>query len=293
MAPKVSCIIIVYNGDKFLGEAIESVLSQTFTDWELLIVDDGSMDKSREIAQRFAQAYPANIRSLCHADGQNHGMSATRNLGLSQARGNYVAFLDADDVWLPHKLAGQIAVLDAEPSVGATYGRTLIWHSWKGSTAKEADFFYELGVAPDQTYHPPTLLLSQLLNVYQSPTTSGCLLRRALVDEVGGFEPAFRGMFEDAVFFAKALLIAPFFVSAEVLFKYRQHSSSAGAISAATNRDGWARLRFLLWFRGYLRKTSADPKVFELVRSLIRKQLWLLASRRFKQSFFRKLSCRG
>ena len=285
MAPKVSCIIIVFNGEEFLHEAIESVLAQSFADWELLIVDDGSTDSSCEIAQRFAQSSSGTIRSLSHADGRNHGMSATRNLGLSHANGDYVAFLDADDVWLPNKLAAQVAILDAQPGVGATYGRTLIWYS--SGNAKEADFIYELGVTPDQIYHPPTLLLSQLHNVYQSPTTSGCLLRRALVNEVGGFEPAFRGMFEDAVFFSKALLIAPFFVSSEVLFKYRQHSSSAGAVSAATNRDAWARIRFLIWFKKYLRKTAADPRVFKLVQSLIRKQLWLMASQRLK-AIFRK-----
>ncbi|WP_369726005.1 glycosyltransferase family 2 protein [Bradyrhizobium sp. LLZ17] len=141
MTPKVSCIIIVYNGEEFLGEAVESVLAQSFADWELLIVDDGSTDSSRGIAQRFAQAFPGNIRSLCHADGRNHGMSSTRNLGLSHARGDYVAFLDADDVWLPNKLMAQVAVLDAQPDVGATYGRALIWHSWVEGTAKEADFF--------------------------------------------------------------------------------------------------------------------------------------------------------
>lgn len=285
MAPKVSCIIIVYNGEEFLREAIESVLAQNFSDWELLIVDDGSTDSSLEIAQRFAQSFPDTIRSLCHADGRNHGMSATRNLGISHARGDYVAFLDADDVWLPNKLTAQVAVLDAQPSVGATYGRALIWHSWERENANETDFFYELGVKPDQIYHPPTLLLSQLLNVYQSPIPSGCLLRRALVEGAGGFEPAFRGMFEDAVFFAKALLIAPFFVSGEVLFKYRQHNSSAGAVSAATNRDGRARLRFLIWFKRYLEKTAADPRAFKLVQSLIRKQLWILVSQRLKAVF--------
>ncbi|MGY3238654.1 glycosyltransferase involved in cell wall biosynthesis [Bradyrhizobium sp. USDA 4448] len=285
MPPKVSCIIIVYNGEQFLSEAIESVLAQRFADWELLVVDDGSTDSSREIAQRFAQTFPGIIHSLRHADGQNHGMSATRNLGLSRARGKYVAFLDADDVWLPNKLTAQVAILDAHPSVGATYGRALIWHSWEGGNANQPDFSYELGVIPDQIHHPPALLLSQLLNIYQSPTTSGSLLRRTLVEEAGGFEPAFGGMFEDAVFFAKALLIASFFVSGELLFKYRQHSSSAGAVSAAADKDARARIRFLLWFKRYLGNTTADPRISKLVQSLIRKQLWLLASEHLKDVF--------
>lgn len=287
MGPKVSCIIIVYNGEEFLREAIESVLAQSFADWELLVVDDGSTDSSYRISQQFSSAHPGKIRSLRHADERNHGMSATRNLGLSHASGDYIAFLDADDVWLPNKLAVQVAILDAQPGVGATYGRALIWYSWAGDNAKESDFFYELGVTPNQTYHPPVLLLSQLLNIYQTPIPSGCFLRRSLVNEVGGFEPAFRGMFEDAVFFAKALLIAPFFVSAEVSFKYRQHGSSAGAVSAAANRDAWARLRFLTWFRRYLRARKVDPRVVKLVRSLVRKQLRLLASQSLK-ALFRK-----
>ena len=269
-APKVSCIVIVFNGEAYLKEAVDSVLAQSFKDWELLIVDDGSTDHSGEIAQQYAEKAPGRIRVLRHPDGGNHGMSAARNLGLGEARGEYLAFLDADDVWMPGKLAVQTATLDSHPDVGLTYGRALIWHSWAGPGARQDDFFYDLGLQPNQVYKAPELLLLQLCNVYQSPTSSGSLLRRVLATQVGGFEAAFKGMFEDAVFFAKVLLICDVFVSEQVTFKYRQHSSSASAISAAADGDYAARLSFLDWLAVYLDANHAEARVTRRLRSVTR-----------------------
>ncbi|MDJ0799822.1 MAG: glycosyltransferase family 2 protein, partial [Calothrix sp. MO_167.B12] len=96
----ISCIIIFFNaGEQFFIEAIESVFAQTYENWELLLVDDGSTDGSTEIALRYAQKYPEKVRYLEHKEHQNRGMSATRNLGIRHAKGEYITFLDADDVW--------------------------------------------------------------------------------------------------------------------------------------------------------------------------------------------------
>jgi hypothetical protein len=84
--PSVSAIIIVFNGARYLGEAIESILGQTFADWELIVADDGSSDDSAAIAQEYSHAYPNKIRVIAHPDGANHGMAATRNLGITHAR---------------------------------------------------------------------------------------------------------------------------------------------------------------------------------------------------------------
>ena len=107
--PRVSVIIIVYNGETYLAEAIDSVLAQTWPDYELLVVDDGSHDGSRELTQSYVDAHPERVRLLRHPGGVNRGMSATRNLGLTHAKGELVAFLDADDIWAPGKLAEQVA----------------------------------------------------------------------------------------------------------------------------------------------------------------------------------------
>jgi glycosyltransferase involved in cell wall biosynthesis len=106
--PVVSIITIFLDEERFIGEAVESVSAQTYRDWELLLLDDGSTDGSTEIARRFTEQHPGWIRYLDHPGHANRGMSATRNLGLAHARGPFLAFLDADDVWLPSKLAEQV-----------------------------------------------------------------------------------------------------------------------------------------------------------------------------------------
>ena len=109
-SPLVSAIIIFLNERRFLQEAIESVFGQTYANWELLLVDDGSSDGSTEIAQRAAVTHGSRVRYLEHPGHANRGMSASRNLGWIEARGEWVAFLDGDDVWLPQKLERQISL---------------------------------------------------------------------------------------------------------------------------------------------------------------------------------------
>src|SRR5215210_5662854 len=108
--PTVSCIIIFQNEERFLAEAINSVLAQTYTDWELLLVDDGSYDCSPSVARNYAAAHAGRLRYLTPEGHANRGMSASRNLGLQHARGRLIAFLDGDDVWLTEKLAQQVAL---------------------------------------------------------------------------------------------------------------------------------------------------------------------------------------
>jgi glycosyltransferase involved in cell wall biosynthesis len=250
--PIVSAIIIVYNGAEFLRDAIESIIGQTLTDWELIVVDDGSTDASASIAEEFEAARPQQIKLVRHADGKNHGTGSARNLGIANARGRYIGFLDADDIWLPNKLEEQLAILKTDASLGMVYGRTTIWYSPRWDDHQ--DFHYELGVAPDRVYEPPHLFENLLLNVYQTPTTCNALIPRSLVLAVGGFDPDFEGMFEDQAFFAKIMLNAPVFVSDQVWAKYRQHPHSLCAVSEAAGADVTARLRFLRWVGKYLVK---------------------------------------
>lgn len=249
--PTVSAIIIVYNGAEFLREAIVSIIGQTMPDWELIIVDDGSTDASASIAEEFVAARPRQVRLVRHADGRNHGMSAARNLGIALARGKYIGFLDADDIWLPNKLLDQVSILEADPTLGMVYGRTTIWYSWQGHPSSD-DFHYELGAAPGRPYEPPRLFENLLLNSYQTPTTCNALMLRRVVLEVGGFEDAFKAMFEDQVFFAKVLMSTFVYVSGETWAKYRQHASSASVESQKAGADEVARLRFLRWTALYL-----------------------------------------
>jgi glycosyltransferase involved in cell wall biosynthesis len=128
--PLVSAITIFLNCEKYIEEAIESVFAQTYDNWELLLVDDGSTDNSTAIALRYAQEYPHKVRYLEHPDHENRGMSATRNLGIRNAKGEYIAFLDADDVWFPQKLEQQVATMHSQPEAEIVFGPTQYWYSW-------------------------------------------------------------------------------------------------------------------------------------------------------------------
>jgi glycosyltransferase involved in cell wall biosynthesis len=116
-SPTVSVIMPVYNAEQYLAVAIESVQSQTYHDWELLIVDDGSTDTSIAIIERYLA--DARIKLIRHAS--NHGVSTARNDAIDEAQGQYLAFIDADDRWLPEKLEAQLATMherDANLSFG-------------------------------------------------------------------------------------------------------------------------------------------------------------------------------
>src|SRR3974390_1092217 len=96
----VSISIPFYNSEDFLSEAIESVLAQTYSHWELFLVDDGSTDRSKDIAHSYAARFPEKITYLEHPNHRNCGLTCSRNLGVRNARGAFLAFLDSDDVWL-------------------------------------------------------------------------------------------------------------------------------------------------------------------------------------------------
>jgi len=113
----VSIITPIYNGERFLSETIESVLRQTYSDWEMIIINDGSRDRSEAIARSYAEK-ESRIRVLVQ---ENKGSAAARNNGIRQARGRYIALLDADDLWEPWFLEHQIKLMK-EHSCQLVYG---------------------------------------------------------------------------------------------------------------------------------------------------------------------------
>ena len=129
----VSVVIIFFNEERFLDEAVASVYAQSYPDWELLLVDDGSSDGSSEIARGYVEHDPARIRYLEHPGHENRGEGAARNLGVHAARGEWIAFLDGDDVWLPNRLERSVALALAHRDADMIYARTEYWQSWKGT----------------------------------------------------------------------------------------------------------------------------------------------------------------
>jgi glycosyltransferase involved in cell wall biosynthesis len=120
--PAVSVIIPAYRASMTLREAIESCLAQDQASLEVLVVEDGSGDATLEVARSCEASDRNRVRVLQHEGGRNLGVAASRNLGIERARGRYIAFLDSDDAWLPHKLRAQLEVLETQPEIGLVFG---------------------------------------------------------------------------------------------------------------------------------------------------------------------------
>uniref|UniRef100_B8HRB1 Glycosyl transferase family 2 n=1 Tax=Cyanothece sp. (strain PCC 7425 / ATCC 29141) TaxID=395961 RepID=B8HRB1_CYAP4 len=273
----VSGIIIFLNCEKYIEEAIASVFTQTYPHWELLLVDDGSTDGSTAIAQRYAQQYPEQVFYLEHAGHQNRGMSASRNLGIAHARGDYLAFLDADDVWLPQKLEQQLNLFQHYPEAGVVCGPTLWWYSWTGHPYHQAlDAMREMNREYDRLFQPPTLLKQLLLDQARTPATCSVLIKRELLRETGGFEEEFRALYEDQAFFAKVYLKAKVYISSQHWDLYRQHSENCCVVADKTGQGtpgllNPAHQRLLQWLEQYLLAENVQDA--ELIK-LLSTALW-------------------
>lgn len=274
--PLVSAIIIFLNEEQFIEEAIASVFAQSYVSWELLLVDDGSTDGSTAIARRYAEQYPEKVRYLDHAGHQNRGMSASRNLGARHAAGTYIAFLDGDDVWLPHKLEQQVAILENQPEASMVYGPLRRWYSWNGNPDDlyREDLFGlgKKGVHPyaNRLVEPPKLLTLFLRD--DSFIPGGILIRREVFERLGGFEDAFRGMYEDTVFMTKVCLAENVFVSSECWYKYRMHQESCTFVAWSHGKTDTDRLAYLSWVERYLSQHGArDRRLWRALRQAQRR----------------------
>ena len=122
--PKVSVILPTYNRKTLIGKSVQSILDQTYSDFELIIIDDASTDGTWDIINEFSDP-----RIICLKHVENRGGSAARNTGIDAAKGKYIAFQDSDDIWLPEKLAKQMSVFKNSPeSTGVVYTRCIRWN---------------------------------------------------------------------------------------------------------------------------------------------------------------------
>jgi glycosyltransferase involved in cell wall biosynthesis len=257
-APQVSVVTTFFNEAAFLRDAIASVRAQTLRDWELLLVDDGSTDGSTEIALDATKCDPDRIRYFDHPGHSNRGMSASRNVGLREARAPYIALLDGDDVWFPDALEGQLAQLQSRDDAGLIYSATEWWYSWTGEAAdRERDYVPALGVAEGTIVEGIPFVIGMLQRRLQAPCTCSTLVRKRVADEVGGFDESFPGMCDDLVFVSKAALAAPILVGRGCCARYRQHAGSCYTVAKATGTARSARENFLIWLRKYIEQRGA------------------------------------
>jgi glycosyltransferase involved in cell wall biosynthesis len=168
--PAVSVIIPTYNSASFLRETIESVLGQTYSDFEVIVVDDGSTDETERVMRSFGAR-------VSYVKQENRGVSAARNHGIKLARARYVAFLDSDDLWVPQKLAEQIPLLDEDPEIGLVYSD---WAVVSKRGATEPSFHTSRPAASGHVFNE--LVQTGFI------LTSGTVVRRSCLDDVGDFD---------------------------------------------------------------------------------------------------------
>lgn len=249
----------VWNALPYLAEAIESVLGQqTSASWELVIVNDGSSDGSDTIISRYAAREPQRIRVLMHPGRVNLGISASRNLGISAIQGRFLTFLDADDVWLPHRLEHHLRLLQRYPSAAMVYGQAERWFDpalpyTRGLASNGLNFTPPLLPAGER----PGLLRSPdplpwfLQDEELTPCTCAVMVRTDIAHELNAFEAPFSGMYDDQVFYAKVALHHRILVDTEVVARYRRHAESCCAKGVGTAVQMDCRELFLLWLREY------------------------------------------
>jgi glycosyltransferase involved in cell wall biosynthesis len=213
--PLASVIMPCYNHSRFVVESATAILTQTFHDLELIIVDDGSTDGSLEVVHELTRLDP-RVHVISH--GQNFGPSRSRNSGLRAARGDYLGFCDADDVWKPDKLALQIDLLTRNPGYDVTYCESEIINE-RGEPKGRlfSDLFPHGPIARESVFE--RLCQTNFINMQT------VLLRRHCIQEGGYFDESLRTM-EDWWQWIRLAQRYQFLYDSRVLAQYRTHPES-------------------------------------------------------------------
>jgi glycosyltransferase involved in cell wall biosynthesis len=252
IAPKVSVIIPTYNSARFLPEALESVFSQNYADYEVIVVDDGSTDGTTAVLQPYA----GRIRYLYQP---NAGSAAARNTGLDMGRGEYIVFLDADDLLLPGKLREQAAFLEVRASIGAVHSG---WH-----LINEAG---EHLSCVEPWRWAPTLDLETWLRF--NPMCMGSMMfRQFWLESIGYFDPEFRQA-QDSEMLLRLLL-----QGCQIEWIYRPTLSYRVYPESTIRKNAAQQYRFTM---GVLDKFFQSPNLPEKVRAMenetrYRRMVWL------------------
>lgn len=258
--PAVSVILPVYNARRFVVEAMRSILDQTFTDFEFIVIDDGSTDDSFRIVKEAAAGDP-RLRLVRQ---ENQGVSAAANRGMELARGEFLARMDADDISLPTRLEKQVAFLRGHPDHVLVGSRVL--------------FIDEAGLP---LFEMPGLKFTHeeidagMLAVEWTILQPAVMMRAAAVRKVGGYRRDLR-IHEDHDLFLRLAEVGKVANLPEVLLKYRQHPVSAVSVYADEHvrafesvlQDAWKRRRL----PGSIPEVRPHPN--DPLRDLKRKRLW-------------------
>lgn len=270
-SPLISVIVPFLNGSDWLIEALESVVSQTYSNWEIIVLDDGSEEKHSAVAKDYCSRHVENIIYTEHPGHVNKGVTISRNRAIELSKGTLIAFLDADDYWLPDKLAYELTLFKQYPTAEMICEASQFWYSWNDPLADDSTIF--VGVSPDKLYHPPELMKSLYpLGVGQPPCPSGIIIKREAFLRSKGFEPVFSGvyqLYEDQAFLSKIYLKEIIFVSGKANNRYRKRTDSVSSAANDTTFYEMVRNFYLDWLESYLyQQHISDNEIAALIHSV-------------------------
>jgi glycosyltransferase involved in cell wall biosynthesis len=234
--PKVSVIMPSYNYARFLPVSIKSVLSQSYSNLELIITDDCSTDESREIVEHWKKLDKRVVPVLHQV---NQGLARARNSGLAVCSGEFVALCDADDIWNPGKLEAQMKCFERQPELGLVHSDGAIIDGTGNLTGQRFSALYHGKSQKASGYLFETLCERNFLCV---PTV---ILRREAIDYAGGFEENLRSL-EDWVCWAKVSRKYPFHYIDDTLVQYRIHGAGLSSNPKGMAQNRVKAFRFLL-----------------------------------------------
>jgi glycosyltransferase involved in cell wall biosynthesis len=226
MPPKISVIMPVYNGEKYVREAIQSVLDQTFSDFEFIIVDDGSTDNSGEAINSFKD------ERIRYEQLPHRGLIHTLNHAIQIARGTYIARMDADDIALPERLARQVEYMDTHPDIA-------VCGSWATCIDKNGDNIGSYNYPPVENKKIKKYAL--IHNPFIHPSV---VIRKEMIEKVGGYR-AFWKHTEDYELWTRVLSLYKGTNIPEYLLKYRVHDNQVTASKSLMMRVYGVLLRAL------------------------------------------------
>ena len=283
---RVSVVIPMYNSSRYIWDTLESVRHQTYKHCEIIVVDDGSNDGSREIVGKYIREHPGLGKLLCHPGNINKGTSSSRNLGIKNADGKLFCFLDSDDLWDPDYLSNHIEIFTQNTDVSMVYGPAKLWYMNRNVGA---DCIQNLGIRTDCFVDPFALFRKFLDGTADTPSPSGVMFTRKALDKIGGWEEDFPGMYDDQVLYSKLLLHGlSVYVTDKCLYRYRQHDDSLCGGARKRNSHAEAREKYLKWLEKYLMQQGKSNNV---TNSIIAEQLWYLERHRELESSVSRLWC--
>ena len=270
---KVSVVVPFFNRARFLGEAVESILATGYPSLEILLVDDGSSDESGAVAAGLARSSPGVVRLLRHPDGGNHGAAASRDLGVSQATGEYICFLDSDDYVFPHRFRTAVDLLDARRDVDGVFEPTLrVVESGGEQRSGRVRAFIDFDC------DDPDRVLETILTQQRHWSMNAITIRRTAFERAGGFGGATRENAPEDLYLWLKLACTARLVrgSREAVAVYRIHDGNMSSRVDVQTTTGplAAYVATIRW----LRAPSSDPRR-QLLSRAAKEKLFYVAAR--------------